>query len=104
MATLGSTKVLLLDEHTAALDPAAAELVMNLTREIVKKFGITTVMVTHNMRQALELGSRTIKPHQGQIILDITGAERASINVEQLVKMFRRKEGAEISDDHLLLA
>ena len=104
MATLGSTKVLLLDEHTAALDPAAAELVMNLTREIVKKFGITTVMVTHNMRQALELGSRTIMLHQGQIILDITGAERASINVEQLVKMFRRKEGAEISDDHLLLA
>ena len=104
MATLGSTKVLLLDEHTAALDPAAAELVINLTREIVKKFGITTVMVTHNMRQALELGSRTIMLHQGQIILDITGAERASINVEQLVKMFRRKEGAEISDDHLLLA
>ncbi len=103
MATLGTTQVLLLDEHTAALDPAAAELVMNLTREIVQKFGITTVMVTHSMRQALEFGTRTIMLHQGQIILDITGAERASMTVEQLVRMFRRKEGAEISDDQLLL-
>jgi len=104
MATLGSTKVLLLDEHTAALDPAAAELVMKLTGEIVQKFGITTAMVTHSMRQALEFGSRTIMLHQGQIILDITGVERASMTVEQLVQMFRRKEGSEISDDQLLLA
>jgi len=104
MATLGTTKVLLLDEHTAALDPAAAELVMKLTGEIVQRFGITTVMVTHSMRQALEFGSRTIMLHQGQIILDITGAERASMTIEQLVQMFRRKEGAEISDDQLLLA
>jgi putative ABC transport system ATP-binding protein len=60
--------------------------------------------VTHSMRQALEFGSRTIMLHQGQIILDITGAERASMTVEQLVQMFRRKEGSEISDDQLLLA
>jgi putative tryptophan/tyrosine transport system ATP-binding protein len=104
MATLGTTKVLLLDEHTAALDPAAAELVLNLTRDVVGKFAITTVMVTHSMRQALEFGSRTIMLHQGQVILDITGAERASMTVEQLVQMFRRKEGAELSDDQLLLA
>lgn len=104
MATLGSTKVLLLDEHTAALDPAAAELVMELTKTIVDKFGITTVMVTHSMRQALEFGSRTIMLHHGQIILDISGADRASISVDQLVKMFQRKEGSEISDDNLLLA
>jgi len=104
MATLGSTKVLLLDEHTAALDPAAAEVVMDLTRTIVGKFGITTVMVTHSMRQALEFGSRTIMLHHGQIILDISGADRASTSVDQLVKMFQRKEGAEISDDNLLLA
>jgi putative ABC transport system ATP-binding protein len=104
MATLGTTKVLLLDEHTAALDPAAAELVLNLTGEIVKKFGITTVMVTHSMRQALEIGTRTIMLHQGQVILDISGAERASMTIEQLVQMFRRKEGAELSDDQLLLA
>jgi putative tryptophan/tyrosine transport system ATP-binding protein len=104
MATLGTTKVLLLDEHTAALDPSAAELVLNLTAEIVNKFAITTVMVTHSMRQALEFGTRTIMLHQGQIILDITGAERASMTIEQLVQMFRRKEGAELSDDQLLLA
>jgi putative ABC transport system ATP-binding protein len=104
MATLGTTKVLLLDEHTAALDPAAAELVMNLTRDIVQTLSITTVMVTHSMRQALDFGTRTIMLHQGQIILDISGAERASMTVEQLVSMFRRKEGAEISDDQLLLA
>jgi putative tryptophan/tyrosine transport system ATP-binding protein len=104
MATLGATKVLLLDEHTAALDPAAGELVMELTRAIVGKFGITTVMVTHSMRQALEFGSRTIMLHHGEIILDISGAERASTTVDQLVKMFQRKEGAEISDDNLLLA
>lgn len=103
MATLGTTKVLLLDEHTAALDPAAAELVMKLTRDIVQKFSITTVMVTHSMRQALDFGTRTIMLHQGQIILDISGAERASMTVEQLISMFKRKEGAELSDDQLLL-
>lgn len=104
MATLGTTKVLLLDEHTAALDPAAAELVMNLTRDIVQTLSITTVMVTHSMRQALDFGTRTIMLHQGQVILDISGAERASMTIEQLVSMFRRKEGAQISDDQLLLA
>jgi putative ABC transport system ATP-binding protein len=62
------------------------------------------VMVTHSMRQALELGSRTIMLHQGQIILDIAGEQRASMTIEQLVQMFRRKEGAGISDDQLLLA
>jgi putative tryptophan/tyrosine transport system ATP-binding protein len=103
MATLGPTKVLLLDEHTAALDPAAAELVMKLTEQVVRKFGITTVMVTHSMRLALDFGSRTIMLHQGQIILDITGNERTSMTIEQLVKMFRRKEGADIADDQLLL-
>jgi putative tryptophan/tyrosine transport system ATP-binding protein len=103
MATIGPTKVLLLDEHTAALDPAAAELVMQLTDNVVRKFGIATVMVTHSMRQALEFGSRTIMLHQGQIILDITGEKRASMTIEQLVRMFRRKEGSEIADDQLLL-
>jgi putative ABC transport system ATP-binding protein len=103
MATLGTTKVLLLDEHTAALDPAAAELVMKFTASIVEKFRITTIMVTHSMRQALEFGERTIMLHQGQIILDITGEERASMTIEQLVRLFRFKGGAEIADDQLLL-
>jgi putative ABC transport system ATP-binding protein len=77
---------------------------MALTNSIVQKFGITTVMVTHSMRQALEFGSRTIMLHQGQIILDIAGEERASMTIERLVQMFRRKEGVDLADDQLLLA
>jgi putative ABC transport system ATP-binding protein len=103
MATLGHTKVLLLDEHTAALDPAAAELVMKLTGEVVRKLGITTVMVTHSMRQALELGNRIIMLHQGHITVDISGAERASMTVADLLMLFQRKEGTELADDQLLL-
>jgi putative ABC transport system ATP-binding protein len=103
MATLGSTKVLLLDEHTAALDPAAADLVMRLTDDIVRRLHITTVMVTHSMRQALEYGDRTIMLHQGHMTLDVSGAERAALTVDNLVQFFRRKEGTELSDDQLLL-
>ncbi len=103
MATLGATKVLLLDEHTAALDPAAAELVMKLTGEVVRTLGITTMMVTHSMRQALELGNRIIMLHQGHITVDVSGAERASMTVADLLRLFQRKEGTELADDQLLL-
>ncbi len=103
MATLGATKVLLLDEHTAALDPAAAELVMRLTDNVVRNLGITTVMVTHSMRQALEYGQRTIMLHQGHVTLDVAGDERAALTIENLMQFFRRKEGTELSDDQLLL-
>jgi putative ABC transport system ATP-binding protein len=103
MATFSKTQILLLDEHTAALDPAAAELVMTLTDEVVRTLGITTLMVTHSMRQALEYGSRLIMLHQGKTILDISGPQRASMTVENLLALFRRKEGSEISDDQLLL-
>ncbi len=103
MGTFGAAKVLLLDEHTAALDPAAAALVMNLTDEIVRRFELTTVMVTHSMRQALDYGSRVVMLHQGRIILDISGAERSAMTVEKLVALFHRNEGGEISDDLLLL-
>jgi putative ABC transport system ATP-binding protein len=103
MATMGPTKVLLLDEHTAALDPGAADLVMRLTDRIVGASAITSVMVTHSMRQALEHGSRTIMLHQGRIILDISGAERAAMSIEDLMQMFRRREGVDLADDQLLL-
>jgi putative ABC transport system ATP-binding protein len=103
MATFGSAKVLLLDEHTAALDPNAAEQVMTLTEEIVRRFKITTIMVTHSMRQALEYGSRILMLHQGGIMLDISGAERSSITMDELLGLFRRKEGRDIEDDELLL-
>jgi putative ABC transport system ATP-binding protein len=103
MATLGPTKVLLLDEHTAALDPTAAELVMKLTGEVVHSLGITAVMVTHSMRQALDYGTRTIMLHQGHVTLDVSGAERAALTIESLMRLFQRKEGTPLADDQLLL-
>jgi putative tryptophan/tyrosine transport system ATP-binding protein len=103
MATFGPAKILLLDEHTAALDPGAAELVMQLTDDIVRQFEITAIMVTHSMRQALDHGSRILMLHQGAVMLDISGAERASITLEQLLALFKRKEGHELADDQLLL-
>jgi putative ABC transport system ATP-binding protein len=104
MATLGPTRVLLLDEHTAALDPAAAELVMRLTNEVVHTFGITTVMVTHSMRQALDCGTRTLMLHQGQVSLDLSGVERAALSMEKLLRLFQRKQGTGLVDDELLLS
>jgi putative tryptophan/tyrosine transport system ATP-binding protein len=103
MATFGSAKILLLDEHTAALDPNAADLVMGLTDAVVRQFEITTVMVTHSMRQALDFGGRIIMLHQGSVILDISGAERASVTLNSLLDLFRRKEGKDLVDDQLLL-
>jgi putative tryptophan/tyrosine transport system ATP-binding protein len=103
MATFAPAKVLLLDEHTAALDPGAAELVMKLTDDIVRRFEITTVMVTHSMRHALDYGSRIVMLHQGCVMLDISGPQRSAMTVEELVALFRRKERGEISDDLLLL-
>lgn len=103
MATFGPAKVLLLDEHTAALDPGAAEQVMRLTDEVVRQFAITTVMVTHSMRQALDFGSRLMMLHQGRVMLDIGESERKSMKVEDLLQLFRRKEGKDLTDDQLLL-
>jgi putative ABC transport system ATP-binding protein len=103
MATFGPAKILLLDEHTAALDPGAADLVMKLTDEIVRRLEITTLMVTHSMRQALDYGNRIVMLHQGRIMLDISGSERASMKAEDLLQLFRRKEGEELADDQLLL-
>lgn len=103
MATMVRPSLLLLDEHTAALDPGAAELVMQLTDDIVRQFEITAIMVTHSMREALDHGSRILMLHHGAVMLDISGAERASITLEQLLALFKRKEGHELADDQLLL-
>ncbi len=102
MATFGPTKVLLLDEHTASLDPGATDLVMKLTDDVVRRLDITTVMVTHSMRQALDYGNRIVVLHQGRIVLDISGAERARLTTDDLLRLFRRKEGKELADDQLL--
>ncbi|TMJ24858.1 MAG: ATP-binding cassette domain-containing protein [Alphaproteobacteria bacterium] len=103
MATLGPIRVLLLDEHTAALDTAAAELVLKLTDELVHTLAITTVMVTHSMRQALDYGTRTIMLHQGHVTLDLSGEERSAVTVDELVRLFKRREGIPAAEDELLL-
>lgn len=103
MATTGETRVLLLDEHTAALDPKTADFVLGLTREIVARLNLTVVMVTHSMVQALHTGDRTVMFHGGRILFDTEGDERARLTVEDLLALFRRTQGEELSDDSLLL-
>lgn len=103
MATTGDTRVLLLDEHTAALDPKTADFVLETTRSIVERLHLTAVMVTHSMAQALSTGERTIMFHRGKIIFNAAGEERASMSVEDLLHLFKKTQGEELSDDSLLL-
>ncbi|KZE31632.1 putative ABC transport system ATP-binding protein [Crenobacter luteus] len=103
MASLQPSQILLLDEHTAALDPRTAAFVLELTDSIVKEQQLTTLMVTHSMRQALDHGERTIMLHQGRVVLDVSGDERAHMDVPDLLAMFERVRGEAISDDALLL-
>ena len=103
MSTAGETRVLLLDEHTAALDPRTGEFVMELTQEIVRQLSLTTVMVTHSMAQALQFGDRTVMFHRGKIVFDIDGEQRAAMTVTDLLYLFRRNQGEELADDALLL-
>jgi len=103
MATLAGSDVLLLDEHTAALDPGMAEFVMELTRKVVEERKLTTLMVTHSMRQALDYGDRTIMLHAGEVVLDVSGESRKGLQVEDLIEMFRKIRGQTIDDDELLI-
>lgn len=103
MATTGETRVLLLDEHTAALDPKTAEFVLDLTKQIVSDLKLTVVMVTHSMAQALHTGERTIMFHRGKIVFDAAGAKRDAMEVSDLLALFRREQGEELADDSLLL-
>jgi putative ABC transport system ATP-binding protein len=103
MAATGDTKVLLLDEHTAALDPKTGEFVLETTKGIVKDLGMTAVMVTHSMAQALDTGDRTIMFHRGKIVFDADGPERAAMQVSDLLELFKREQGEELADDALLL-
>ncbi|MDD3364925.1 MAG: ATP-binding cassette domain-containing protein [Syntrophomonas sp.] len=104
MATIAKPKLLLLDEHTAALDPAIAKKVTQLTSEVVSEQQLCTIMVTHNMKAALEFGTRTIMMHEGKIILDIQGQERAEMTVDRLIEMFSNKSGMDLDNDRLLLS
>ena len=103
MASLQPSRILLLDEHTAALDPRTADFVLKLTQRIVAEGKLTTMMVTHSMRQALDVGERTVMLHQGQVVLDVSGDERARLDVPDLLKMFAKVRGEELADDALLL-
>ena len=104
MATMVPPKVLLLDEHTAALDPGTAEKVLKITRDVVERNKITTLMVTHNMKNALDLGNRTIMMDSGRIVLDIGGEERKGLSVEDLLERFRAGSGKALDNDRILLS
>lgn len=104
MATFSKPQLLLLDEHTAALDPGTAEKVLELTDKIVREDHLTCLMVTHNMQSALELGNRTLMMNHGRIILDTRGEERAGLTVADLLERFRRLNGAELDNDRMLLS
>lgn len=103
MASLQPSKILLLDEHTAALDPKTAAFVLDLTDKIVNDNKLTTMMVTHSMQQALTHGTRTVMLHQGQVVLDVSGEERRGMMVQDLLDMFERTRGEKVADDALLL-
>ncbi|MCL2421407.1 MAG: ABC transporter ATP-binding protein [Defluviitaleaceae bacterium] len=104
MATIQKPKVLLLDEHTAALDPKTAKIVLELTNRVVEENKLTTLMVTHNMRDALKTGNRIMMMHEGQIILDVGGEEKKGLTVPDLLKMFEQASGEEMMSDRMLLS
>lgn len=104
MATMVPPQLLLLDEHTAALDPATAEKVLAITRQVVEDNHITTMMVTHNMQDALAMGNRTLMMDGGRIILDIGGEERDGLTVADLLEKFRVGAGKALDNDRILLS
>ncbi len=104
MATMNPPWLLLLDEHTAALDPATAEKVLDITKSVVAEHSITTLMVTHNMSQALELGNRTLMMDNGNIVLDVSGEERAHMTVNDLLERFKQGSGKALDNDRMLLS
>ena len=104
MATVVTPKLLLLDEHTAALDPATAEKVLALTKSIVAENDITCLMVTHNIESALSLGNRTIMMSEGRIALELGGAEREGMTMSRLLELFKEKAGKNLDNDRILLS
>ncbi len=103
MATASGPKLLLLDEHTAALDPATAEKVLAITVQTVREQHLTTMMITHNMQSALAVGSRTMMMERGRVILDVAGEERASMKVEDLLRRYSGVQGKQLDNDRMLL-
>ena len=104
MATLIPPKILLLDEHTAALDPATADKVIELTKKIVRENNLACLMITHNMHSALELGNRTLMMDSGRIVLDISGKERENLTVDGLLEKFSEGVGKQLDNDRILFS
>ena len=104
MATMVTPKILLLDEHTAALDPATAEKVLELTKKIIAEHHITCLMVTHNMHQALELGNRILMMDSGNIVLDLKDEEKKKMTVDSLLEQFRIQAGKRLDNDRILMS
>ncbi|KZY42325.1 MULTISPECIES: ABC transporter ATP-binding protein [unclassified Oleiphilus] len=103
MAALQPSKLLLLDEHTAALDPKTAKFILNLSEEIIRSEKLTALMVTHSMNQALSVGDRTLMLHQGQVVLDVSGKQREGMNSQDLLDQFHKNHDA-LDDDKLVLS
>ena len=104
MATIKRPKLLLLDEHTAALDPKTAAKVLELTERIVKRDSLTTLMITHNMLDALRFGNRLIMMHEGHILVDVSGEEKKNLTIRDLLEMFEKASGDDMASDKLLLS
>jgi len=104
MATLQQPKLLLLDEHTAALDPKTAAKVLEATQKIVERSNLTTLMITHNMRDAIAYGNRLIMMYNGHVVVDVSGEEKKNLTVEQLLGLFSKASGSDEADDKLLLS
>ncbi|MGN0334416.1 MAG: ABC transporter ATP-binding protein [Lachnospiraceae bacterium] len=104
MATLTNPQLLLLDEHTAALDPKTAKTVLDITEKIVTENKLTTIMITHNMKDAIRLGNRLIMMHEGRIIYDVSGDEKKNLQVSDLLHKFEQASGGEFANDRMMLA
>ena len=104
MATLRQPKLLLLDEHTAALDPKTAAKVLEVTQRIVERSGLTTMMITHNMRDAITYGNRLIMMYNGHVAVDVSGEQKKNLTVEQLLELFSKASGSDEADDKMLLS
>lgn len=104
MATLKKPRLLLLDEHTAALDPKTAQKVLDITNKVVTEHNLTTLMVTHNMKDAIKYGNRLIMMNNGNIIYDVSGEEKQRLEVADLLKKFEEISGGEFANDRMMLA
>ncbi len=104
MATLKKPRLLLLDEHTAALDPKTAQKVLELSNQLIEEHQITTMMITHNMRDAIRYGNRLIMMYEGKILLDISGEEKKKLTIDYLLGQFEKASGSDLASDRMLLS